>query len=462
MVRFLKKHLNGDGGIRQLLVIAFPMIISQSCDTIMMFTDRIFLSRLTPLHMASAMSGGLTSFMTTTFFLGLIGYTTALVAQFYGAGRKDYCTVALTQSVLVAVLSYPVILSLIPFGLWLFRLSGHSALQQSLSGDYFKILMYGTLIPILRNSFNSFFSGIGKTRIVMISSLVTMTVNIVVNYFLIFGKGGFPALGIRGAAIGTIAGGLFGLIIVIAGYISYNISHPHYCFKRSLKFNSEVMKKLLRFGTPGGIEFFLTLFAFDLLVLLLQSYGADTAASVTIAFNWDMVSFLPLVGINIGVISLSGRFSGADKPELVIRSAYSGLKLAVLYGLLIAILFTVFSGPFVMMFLPDGVNQHRIMPLAKFMVSMVSFYVFADGCNLVFSGALRGAGDTFWTMLISVSFHWMLVAETVILVKFFHADPAVTWTFFVFSIPFMALAFYIRFWTGRWKKIKIIDRPDKI
>jgi MATE family multidrug resistance protein len=64
------------------------MVVSHACDTVMTFTDRVFLSRLGPDEMNAAMSGGLTSFMMMTFFMGLIGYTTALVAQYLGAGRR--------------------------------------------------------------------------------------------------------------------------------------------------------------------------------------------------------------------------------------------------------------------------------------------------------------------------------------------------------------------------------------
>ena len=82
--------------MRELLAIALPMVISQTCDTIMMFTDRLFLSRLGPEQMNASMAGGLTCFVMMTFFLGLTGYSTALVAQYLGAGRKDRCATATT------------------------------------------------------------------------------------------------------------------------------------------------------------------------------------------------------------------------------------------------------------------------------------------------------------------------------------------------------------------------------
>ncbi len=444
-----------------MFAIALPMVVSQSCDTVMMFTDRLFLSRLSPLHMSSAMSGGLTSFMLTTFFFGLTGYTTALVAQYYGSCQREKCTIAANQAVLISILSYPFMLSLVPVGMWLFKISGQSHEQIATAGSYFKILMYGSVLSVLRNSLNCFFSGIGKTRVVMVSSIVTMCVNVAANYVLIFGKAGFPALGIEGAAIGTVFSNFCGFTVILSAYIIFGFSHIEFAFKKSLHFSRKVMFKLFRFGYPGGIEFFLNLLAFDLLVLMFQSYGTAVAASVTIAFNWDMVSFVPLIGINIGVTSLAGRFTGSMEPELVKRSAYSGLKLTVIYGSLIILLYSFLPKLFVSVFLANSADSADIFPLAVFMLRMVAIYVIADGCNLVFSGALRGAGDTFWTMIISVFFHWLLVAETFVLVKIIKINPEITWTAFVFTIPMVATAFFIRFKTEKWKDIKVMEADNK-
>ena len=84
-----------------------------------------------------------------------------------------------------------------------------------------------------------------------------------------------------------------------------------------LRFDWPVMKRLLRFGLPPGFEFLMNMIAFNLLVMSFHSYGVEVAAAVTIAFNWDLVGFVPMVGINIGITSLVGRFMGAGSPDLL-------------------------------------------------------------------------------------------------------------------------------------------------
>lgn len=460
MVGFLRKHFEGQGGINQLLVIALPMIASQACDTIMMFTDRLFLSQLSPTHMAASMSGGFTAFVFTAFFLGLTEYASPLVATYLGSGNEKKCPVVVTQALIVTLVGYPIVLACIPLGHLLFKYIGQDPQQIELSILYFNILMCGSILSIARNSLNCFFSGIGKTKIIMFSSIVTMTVNVAVNYVLILGKFGLPSLGIKGAAIGTITGNACGFLVVAIGYLLHHRAHQSLVFSESLRFDKTIMKKLLKFGYPGGLEGFLEIIAYDFIILFFHSYGADVAAAVTIAFNWDIVAFIPLLGVHISVASLTGRFMGAREPDLARRTVFSALKLTSCYGLLMFLLFFVFPGPLSAIFIQDPENNTALLELTRYMVAMVAFYVIAHGFHLVFWGALRGAGDTFWAMVITVTSHWMLVFGVVLMIRVFKLSPEVTWGVFVFTMPVIALAFYARYKTGKWRTIEVVGHDD--
>ncbi|MFA5316170.1 MAG: MATE family efflux transporter, partial [Dehalococcoidales bacterium] len=137
------------GSMGEMIAIALPMVVSASCDTIMVFTDRLFLSRLGSEMMNAAMGGGLTSFMLMSFFLGLTGYSTALVAQYLGAGRKKSCAVVVSQAVIIALAAYPVILALRPLGHMLFEMSGITASQLAPQKLYFNILLWASIIGLL-------------------------------------------------------------------------------------------------------------------------------------------------------------------------------------------------------------------------------------------------------------------------------------------------------------------------
>lgn len=437
--------------------MVFPLVMSQACETIMMFTDRLFLARLGPENMSAAMGGGLTCFMFTTFFIGLTGYSNALVAQYLGAGQLRKCPVVVAQALIISLLAYPVVLTGIPAGKWLFRVSGIAAEQLGPQTIYFRILMAGALFGMLRNSLATYFSGVGRTRIIMASAITSMIVNVFGNYVLIFGRLGIPALGIAGAAYGTIIGSVAGLVVVSFSYFGRK-NRKRYAVLEGLHFDAAMMKKLVRFGYPSGLEFFLNISAFNLVVMLFHSYGLTVATAVTIAFNWDMLSFIPLIGVNIGVISLVGRYMGARNPEMAHRAAMSGLKLVCLYSFFIVLTFSIVPGFLVDVFSPaEGDAAFALSrPLAVFMVRMVSIYVFADAIGIVFGGALRGAGDTFVTMCLSVGAHWLMVLVLLPLVRVFGVSPYVAWSVAVALICVIGFAFYARYRTGRWRRLDLI------
>jgi MATE family multidrug resistance protein len=446
------------GGVRDILVIALPMFISQALDTGMIFVDRLFLARLNPELMNAAMGGGLTVFMMMSFFLGLTSYTTAMVAQYLGAGRKQMCGLVLTQAVIFSLFAYVPILLGRPFAYWLFDVMGVSTSQIIPQKIYFNILIYGALISLWRTNLSCFFSGIGRTRVVTVASFIAMIVNVVSNYSLIYGKWGLPAMGIRGAAFGTLAGGFTALVVLLFAYLrKKNVSE--FGLKNSFRFDPIVFKKLLKFGSSTGCEMFLNILAFNAMVLVFHSQGLVTATAATIVFNWDMVSFVPLLGVEISVTSLVGRFMGGRSPEIAHQSVLSGLKVACVYSFVIMILFIFFTDLLVGVFRPlqaDGIFD-QAFPISVFMLRVACLYVLAEAVFVVFIGALRGAGDTFWAMIMSVSMHWFMLLIAVFVLRVMHLPPEIGWAVMVVSFIFFTFLVFLRYKSGRWKSIVVIE-----
>ncbi len=454
---------NTSGSMREMIVIAFPMVVSHACDTVMIFTDRVFLARLGSLHMTAAMAGGMSSFMLMSFFLGLTGYSTALVAQFFGARQKNKCAVVTIQSLLISVLAYPLVLLCRPLVLWIFQNSGIDPQQVAYQTVYFNIIIFSVLISLARSSLSGFFCGIGRTRIVMIASIISMAANIILNYILIFGKYGLPALGIQGAAIGTIIGSLIGVLVLFVSYLS-----KKYAFEfqtdSSFAFDKDIMRKLLHFGYPSGIELFLNFTAFTCMMFLFHAEGAVAATATTIMINWDMVSFVPLLGIEIGVTSLVGRYMGAGQPHIAHRSTLSGLKLGSMYSAVIFIFFMFFPQQLVSFFKPEDVSviYRQAVPIAVSMLRIACLYVFVETVIVALVGALRGAGDTFWAMSLTVGLHVFIVIVQFLCLRIYGMSIEKTWLLLVMS--FLAGTFLIawRYSSGQWKRLKVVSATGDI
>ncbi|NMC74150.1 MAG: MATE family efflux transporter [Geobacteraceae bacterium] len=445
------------GGLKEMTALAVPMVISHGCETALIFTDRLFLSRLGPDSMNAAMAGGLSAFMMMTFFVGLTGYVTALAAQYLGAGRKEGCALVVSQAALISLLATPLILALRPLAHLFFQLMDLPPEQVGLQRTYFDILLYGVILALLRNCLSCFFSGIGRTRVVMVSAMVAMLVNAAANYVLIFGKLGLPALGIRGAAWGTLTGSLCALLVLLAAYLARG-NRREYRVLSALRFDRRVMATLLRYGSPAGVEMFLNLLAFTTMILIFHGHGPVTATAVTIVFNWDLVSFVPLLGIQIGVVSLVGRYVGAGRPDTAENATRSGLKMACAYSLGILLLFVSLPGELVSVFEPGHADAvfSRATPLATTMLRLAAFYVLADAVILVYSGALRGAGDTFWAMCASVALHWLLVPALFLFLRVLELPPQSAWLVLIAFLLCFSGLFYLRYRSGKWKTLAVV------
>jgi MATE family multidrug resistance protein len=267
---------------------------------------------------------------------------------------------------------------------------------------------------------------------------------------MVFGKLGFPELGIAGAAIGTLVATLFSLILFFCFYLQKE-HRATFRVLESFSLDKAILKRFLRLGFPSGAELFLNVAAFNLFLLMFQSYGVVQGASAAIVLNWDILSFVPMMGLNIAVISLIGRFVGAGdmaKTNEVISAAF---LLGLCYSAVLASIFILFRFPLVEVFAPPGGDFGEIRTLSAFMMIGLSTYAMADAVILVSGGVLRGAGDTRWLMTASVTLHWaMLVAQYFIIVVLQYG-PKVSWWAFAVMILSIAVVYSLRLKGGRWR-----------
>ncbi len=443
--------------LRRLLSMAFPMLVSQASETIMLFVDRLFLSRLGPLQLSAAMTGGLTNFVVCSFFIGTVSYVNAIVAQYYGADRIERCARATAQGVFISLAAYPLLLAIIPFVPFVFQAAGHGPEQIALESVYSQTLLYGSVFLILRNAMAGFFLGIGRTRVVMVSNIIGMCVNVPLNYLLIFGALGFPQLGMRGAAIGTICGSATTFAILLASYLSRRF-HERYDTRGRWALDWGIIRRLIRFGVPAGTEMFLNVAAFNIFVQLMHSYGTTVAAAVTIAFNYDILAFIPMLGMGVAVTALVGQHMGAGDSTGAHKTTILALKVAYIYAGTMVLLFVLATRPLVSLFASGFAEADPgVSDLAVVMLRLAAIYILADSTQLVFAGALRGAGDTAWVMWISVALHWVLAVSAYVLTRVLVVPPVSVWVFFICFVLTLGVSMYLRYRTGAWKLIQVIE-----
>ena len=455
MITKLLNRVRGPGGIKPMMQIAFPLMISTSTVAIMLFIDRLYLRQVSQEAMNASLSGGLTSFAFQSFFIGIIGFSTALVAQNYGARQFHNCPRVLTQTIVFSCCSVPLILALIPAGRWVLAIVGLSDGEVLQAQAYLTILMAGTGLDLFRNSLNSYFGGLGQTKVVLLATFVMAIANVSANYILIFGKLGFPALGIEGAAYGTIFAWFTGLVTLCVVYLK-QIRFPEYHLLGSFQFDLEILKKLVRFGFASGLEIALLIFAIDLMILTLKSYGADVSTAITVGLTWIQTLHIPVIGLEIGTMSLVGRFIGARDTDSVSDSVFSGLLLASSYASIAALAFLFATDTMVLMFLESD-SSTATLNLAIWGTQLNAFIIFVISWSGILGGALRGAGDTYGAMTIFATFWWFQFFLMFILVRLVKLGPDDVLAIHIFSSPLLLIAMMIRFRSGVWRKFDLTE-----
>ncbi|HOL46835.1 MAG TPA: MATE family efflux transporter [bacterium] len=444
----------------KIILLAYPLILSSASFTIMQFFDRLFLSWYSKETIAAAIPAGILSFSITSLFIGIVNYSNALVAQYYGAKQFSNCAKTLWQSIYFSLIVYPIILLFIPIGFFILNHSGHNLNIIYYEKRYFGILIIGSIFILIASSFHSFFTGLVKTLLVLIINIIGNLINIIFNYLLIFGKFGFPKLDIFGAGLSTILSEFSICLFLFLIFISKYFRKTFYSLKEK-NFDKEIFVKLLKFGIPSGLQFFLDIASFAVFVFLIGIKGTLEQVIGNITLSLNMFMFMPMVGLSIACSTLVGHNLGAKKIKSAERIVFHTLCLALFYLFFISIIYLTFSDEIILLFktkenINDTEFQH-ILHYVKILIYMMILFNLFDSVGIIISGALKGAGDTKFQMWISIIFSWFFFVPLIFLIsvvlKLNIIFAFLGYTLYLFLL---SLIFIWRFINGFWKTIKLI------
>jgi len=452
MLNLIAQRWRGEGGCGEVLRLALPLIVSTGAFSIQMFVDSVFLTWYSPDAMAAAMQGGATAFTFISLFFGTVIYVNTFVAQYTGAGRAERVGPAVWQGVYFSLLAAVLILGLVPLAGPIFDMIGHDSEIRLLEVSYFRIMCLGAFPLMVGSSLGGFFSGRGKTHIVMYVRVGATLVNVVLDYGMIFGRLGFPALGIAGAAWATVLSSIFATVVFL---IIFFRRHHRLTFATLSGFRPEwdLFRRLLRYGFPNGIQFLLDMSAFTLFLTLVGRISKEAFSSTAVTFRINYLSFMPIIGLGIAVTILVGQAIGKNRPAQAQRACWSGFYVGFVYMLIVASGFWFFPKLFTGPFSVHTDIEQLIHNLLKFIAVCCLF----DTGNIIFAAALKGAGDTRFVMFMSVAMHWLLLAVPSYVAFKLGWGVYTFWSFFTAFYCILAMAFLLRLLGGKWKSMRVIE-----
>ena len=453
-----KENLHSKGGYLEFLKVAVPLIISTGAWALQNFINRVFLAWYSQDAYAASLPAGLLNFTIMSIFIGMIAYIDVFISQYNGNKKYGKIGSAMWQSIYLGIFAAVIMFIISLFSAQIFNLSGHTSSVIAEEIKYFKLLCWGALPLFISYGLTGFYAGREKTGVILFVNVIGIVVNTVADYLLIFGNFGFPKLGIEGAALGSIIAS----VVMVLTFISLMISNKKNKIYRLGNFipDFKFIKRLLQYSFPNGVQFFFDMAAFTFFVILMGALGKEIQSATNIVMNINQLIFMPLIGCAIATSIMVGTYLGANKPEIAQKSVKTALK--TVYGYIAIVLILIIAVPSLFIFpFAKGAEKEMVMqiyPLIVQCLHFVAFYTLFDPANVIFSAAIKGAGDTAFVMKVLTSLAIFVAGIPIYLaVRVFNWGFYVGWSIFVVYVILLALVFFLRYRSGKWKKMRVIE-----
>lgn len=462
---FSRRQFLEPGGYVEIWRLAWPLIILSASNTIMMVVNRIFLAKNSPEEIAAAMPAGQMFFTLMAFFLVTTSFTATIVSQYYGSGNREGCVRSAWNGFYFGSAVAGILAFLLPLGgKWIFLHNGHDPQIANFEIEYFTGMAPCAGLTCMETAFFSFFTGRGKTSFVAKVKITGCFINVPLNYLLIFGKCGLPALGILGAGIANSIANFCTLAIAAVCFL--RLDQTGYPTRTYRDFDWRIIRKLLCFGTPAGLQTFIRNAAFAIVVMMIGYTGNEALAATSIALSINMIGNMPMIGLMDATSIITGQFIGRRRLLVAERICWRSWRILIVWMTFAALFYLLAPGLLVHLFSSRGggttgmdsaLVERYVIQILHF---AVVFNVF-DAIRFITMGSLRGAGDTKVPLIIGVSTSWLIqIPGTLLLVYCFHSSLTEIWTLLTFYIAVDAVLMVWRRRSGVWKTIKVIDLPE--
>jgi MATE family multidrug resistance protein len=445
-------------GGREVLALALPLVISTGSWSLMNFVDRMFLLWSSTPAMAAAMPAGMLYFTLICFPLGVATYVNTFVAQYEGAGRPQRIGPAVWQGMRIGLYLMPLFLATIPAAPMVFNSLGHDPQVACLETIYYQVLCFGAAGQVIAGAMSSFFTGRGRTTVVMVVDSSASLLNVVLDYAWIFGHWGLPALGIEGAAWATVVS-LWARVLLYGWIMMRPAVRRKYQLLAGRRFDAELTRRLLRYGGPSGLQLLIEVAAFAVFVLLIGRLGQLAMAATTLAFNINSIAWVPLMGIGIAVATMVGQQLGRDQPQLAARATWTSFCMAQAYMSLMAVLYLLLPDLF-MIAHAMGTSPEEFALLRDTTVVLLRFvaaYSLLDAMNMIFVSAIKGAGDTRFILAVSTFTSPLPVLAAWAGITYCGWGLIWCWVVLTAWVCGLALIYLGRFLQGRWRQMRVIE-----
>ena len=429
--------------LKEILTLGLPIAIAQIGGMLSGVISTSFLGELGALPVAAMGAANPVFWIVALIGIGALSMTSPLVAAAQERGDEGEVKRLLYASTILAVLLAVVQIIILLFIGQNFHLLGYTP-EVAAAALPFLWLMIPVLLPLLLfSNFIFFTDGLSKTRIGMMFSLVALALNVLLCWLLVFGKFGFPKLGLPGVALSMLLTEILQVIAMwwylrrdpfFQSFFAVPISHV------------EVLTKLREYASlalPVGLQALIEYPAYTLGAIWIGNLGKYPLAGHQIAITLASSTFVILMAIGAAASIRVGQAMGTRNGLQIQRSGVVGMALAVGFVMIPLLLFNIMPEPIVRLFIDD----ENVLPIATSLLMIAGFFQISDAVQSVGISLLRGLEDTFMPSVISFVCYWLIGVPLGYWFTFHLGWGAIgVWYSFLIGLSTQAVCFSVRFW----------------
>jgi MATE family multidrug resistance protein len=385
-------------------LLAYPVMLSMLGQVMTGVADSVMIGRTGATPLAAASLANVVFVLMMTFGIGVSYAITPFVAEADGRNDKPQIIDVLRHGFIINLITGAILVTIIMLSQFLLHYLNQPEDVVKLAIPYLLIIGFSIIPTMVFQTYRQFGEGLHSTRMAMIIVIGCNLLNILLNYLLIYGKFGFPALGLNGAGIATlIARSFMGLLMM--AYIFYGKKFLPYRAGFSFgNYSKKLINRLLHIGIPAGVQFIFEVSAFGFSAIMMGWLGTTALAAHQIAINLATISYMTTSGLGAAATIRIGSYLGKRDIPTLRTAGFTLINMALVIMLVWGIAFIVWRYELPALYISDP----DVIGLAAPLLIIAGLFQLSDGMQVVCAGALRGLKDVKVPSLLIFVAYWII------------------------------------------------------
>jgi MATE family multidrug resistance protein len=430
------------------------MVLARASQSVITFADAIQVKHLGFQAIAATATGGLNVMGFVILAMGTVFIVQSFVAQLAGRGERDEAPRFAWYGLAIALGAAAIAAALTPLIGPALAITHYSPEVRELMTGYMAIRMTSIFAIVGVEALGNWYGGLGNTWMQMVAGLLTMVSAVFLNWVLIGGHLGAPAMGVNGAALASTIASFLGFGFLAVAFWRRWGGAPA---GRATGLSLHELRRVLRFGLPNGINWFLEFAAFQLFVNgVLANLGDATVAALNVVIAVNSISFMPAFGLASAGAILAGQAIGRNDRVAVWPQVKATLACTMVWMGAIGVIYAVFPADVLSLFASD--RSGDLIAIGTTMLVISAAWQLTDAVGMTLAETLRAAGDTTWTAAVRLILAWVVFMPAAFLVVLkFGGGPIGAMLCLVGYLGLLSGALAWRFRSGAWKRIELIE-----